>query len=49
MENPEQEKAAIQGEAVFPAPEPSGLGTLSNWIRDLFFALLFSFFIPNNA
>ena len=45
MENPEQEKAAIQGEAVFPAPEPSGLGTLSNWIRDLFFALLFSFFI----
>src|SRR6266478_2167459 len=45
MENPEQEKAAIQGEAVSPAPEPSGLRTLSNWIRDLFFALLFSFFI----
>src|ERR1044071_1048080 len=45
MENPEQEKAAVQPEAVSPAPEPSGLGTLRNWIRDLFFAVLFSFFI----
>jgi signal peptidase I len=45
MENPEQEKAAVQPEPVAPAPEPSGLRTLSNWIRDLLFALLFSFFI----
>jgi len=45
MENPEQEKAAVQPEPVSPAPEPGGLGTLRNWIRDLFFALLFSFFI----
>src|SRR5690349_12559060 len=45
MENPEQEKAAVQPEAVSPAPEPAGLGTLRNWVRDLFFALVFSFFI----
>jgi signal peptidase I len=46
MENPEQEKAAaVQPEPVAPAPEPSGLGTLSNWVRDLLFALFFSFVI----
>ena len=45
MENPEQEKTVVQPEPVSPAPEPGGLGTLRNWIRDLFFALLFSFFI----
>src|SRR5215831_3196009 len=45
MENPEQEKAAVQPEPVSPAPEPSGLGTLSNWVRDLVFALFFSFVI----
>jgi len=45
MENPEQEKAAVQPGPVSPATEPSGLGTLRNWVRDLFFALVFSFFI----
>jgi len=45
MENPEQEKAAVQPEPVSPTTEPSGLGTLRNWVRDLFFALVFSFFI----
>ena len=45
MENPEQEKAAVQPEPVSPAPEPSGLGTLRNWVRDLLFALVFSFVI----
>jgi len=45
MENPEQEKAAVQPGPVSPTTEPSGLGTLRNWVRDLFFALVFSFFI----
>jgi len=45
MENPEQEKAAVQPGPVSAATEPSGLGTLRNWVRDLFFALVFSFFI----
>jgi signal peptidase I len=45
MENPEQEKAAVQPEPVSPGAEPSGLGTLRNWVRDLLFALFFSFVI----
>ncbi len=45
MENPEQQEAVVQPEPVPPAAEPSGLKTLSNWARDLLFALLFSFFI----
>ena len=45
MENPEQQEAVVQPEPVSPAAEPSGLKTLSNWARDLLFALLFSFFI----
>src|SRR5690242_16353298 len=45
MENPEQEKAAVQPEPVSPASEPSGLGTLRNWMRDLFVSVFVSFFI----
>jgi signal peptidase I len=45
MEIPEQTTPQIQPEGSAPAPEPNSMHTLRIWMRDLFFALLFSFFI----
>jgi signal peptidase I len=47
MEIPEQATPQIppEGSAAAPAPEPNSMHTLRIWMRDLFFALLFSFFI----
>src|SRR5580698_10672835 len=45
MEIPEQATPQVQPEGSAAAPEPSSTHTLRIWMRDLFFALLFSFFI----
>jgi signal peptidase I len=47
MEIPEQATPQIppEGSAAAPAPGPNNMHTLRIWMRDLFFALLFSFFI----
>jgi signal peptidase I len=47
MEIPEQATPQVQpeGSAAAPAPEQNSMHTLRIWMRDLFFALLFSFFI----
>jgi signal peptidase I len=45
MEIPEQATPQIPPEGSAAAPEPNSMHTLRIWMRDLFFALLFSFFI----
>jgi signal peptidase I len=45
VETPQQETIQVQTEPAGPAPESSGLRTLSSWMRDLVFCVLFVFFI----
>jgi len=45
VDTPQQETIQVQTEPAAPAPESSSLRTLSSWMRDLVFCVLFVFFI----